>query len=253
MILTVARMSLIEARHARLLWLAFAVLAASLLLAEFSGALVLTDHRAAQGGLLGSLLRLGMVFLTGLYVTASLLREQQDHTIDLFLAIDAPRSHYALGKLLAFILLGVLFAAAAGLLALAYASPAAALRWSVSLACELALAAALATLLAFTLGHVTSALAVFAGTYLLARGLGGLQLLLADPIQPLSGLAGVITQAMVTGLAWLLPDLWRFTDPQWLGRGSGDWGDVALVLGQTAVYLPLLVAAALFDLYRRAF
>lgn len=82
----------IGARRARGLCLAVVVRVARFPLAEFSGALALTDHRAVQGGVLGSLLRLGIVFLKGLYVTASLLRKQQDHTIDPFVASDAARA-----------------------------------------------------------------------------------------------------------------------------------------------------------------
>lgn len=253
MITTVARFSLLEVRHNRLPWLAGLLLLVSLLFAQFIGALLLTEHRAIQASVLGSMLRLGLVFLVGLYVVSSLLREQQDRTIDLLLAMDAPRAHYALGKLLAFTASAAALAAVAGIAVLAYADPLAALRWSLSLFCELVLIAALATLLAFTFRNVVTALAALGAIYVAARALGGLQLLIADPISRTGGAAQVASEYFLIGLAWLLPDLWRFTDATWLGHGSGTWADLALVVGQTLVYLPLVIAAALFDLYRRAF
>ena len=253
MITTVARFSLLEIRHNRLIWLLAALLAAGVILAQFVGAILLTEHRVIQASLLGSLLRVGTVLLLGLYVVTSLLREQQDRTIDLLLAMAAPRAHYALGKLLAFACAAAGLALAAGLASLLYAAPADSLRWTLSLFCELLLVAALATLLAFSFRNAVTALVALAAIYVFARALGAFQLLLADPIAVSHGLGQQVTEWFLTGLAWVLPDLWRFTDAAWLARGTGGWDDLAIVIGQTAVYLPLLVAAALFDLYRRAF
>lgn len=253
MITTVARFSLLEVRHNRLPWLAGLLVLVSLLFAQFLGELLLTEHRAIQASVLGSMLRLGLVFLLGLHVVSSLLREQQDRTIDLLLAMDAPRAHYALGKLLAFIVSAAGLAAVAGLTVLAYAELQTALRWSLSLFCELVLVAALAMLLAFTFRNVVTALAALGAIYIAARALGALQLLIADPVARTGGAGQALSEYFLIGLAWLLPDLWRFTDATWLGHDTGTWADLALVAGQTVVYLPLVVAAALFDLYRRAF
>lgn len=253
MIATVARFSLLEIRHNRLAWLLAALLVVGFLLAEFLGAILLTEHRAIQASVLGSLLRLGLVFLLGLYVVTSLLREQQDRTIDLLLAMDAPRAHYALGKLLAFAAMAFVLALAAGLATLVYTQPVDVLRWALSLFCELLIVAALATLLAFTFRNAVTALAALGAVYVTARALGSFRLLAADPIAGPAGASQWLTEGFLTGLAWLLPDLWRFTDAAWLARGTGDWFDLGIVTAQTLAYLPLIVAAALYDLYRRAF
>lgn len=253
MIATVARYSLLEARYNRLVWLVAALLVGGFALVEFIGAILLAEQRAIQAGLLGSLLRIGAVLLLGLHVVTSLLREQQDRTIDLLLAMDAPRAHYALGKLFAFVAMAAALAGVLALATLVHARPPDALRWGLSLFCELTLIAALATLLAFTFRQVVTALAALVAIYVAARAMGALQLMMIDPIGARSGPGQQIIEGFLNILAWLLPDLWRFTDAAWLARGAGDWGEVGLVLGQTLVYLPLLVAAALFDLYRRAF
>ena len=52
-------------------------------------------------------------------------------------------------------------------------------------------------------------------------------------------------------IAFLLPELHRFTSAEWLVYGGAGLAELAPVAGQTLVYLVLLVAAALFDLHRK--
>ena len=58
---------------------------------------------------------------------------------------------------------------------------------------------------------------------------------------------------LVDGIAFLLPDLYRFTPSEWLAYNTGSVEALAPVLAQTAVYVTLLTGAALFDLYRKNF
>jgi hypothetical protein len=51
-------------------------------------------------------------------------------------------------------------------------------------------------------------------------------------------------------VAWVLPDLDAFTRSDWLVYGI-DNAALVQVLLQTTVYLMILVAAGLFDLYRK--
>ena len=54
-------------------------------------------------------------------------------------------------------------------------------------------------------------------------------------------------------LTWLLPDLHRFTQTDWLAYNTGDWNLLFPVVSQTLIYLMLLSAIALFDFYRKNF
>ena len=54
-------------------------------------------------------------------------------------------------------------------------------------------------------------------------------------------------------MTWLLPDLHRFTQTEWLTRATTDWSLLLPVLGQTAIFLGLLSMVALFDFYRKNF
>ena len=251
MLRTIARYSLREALQNRLLALLSVLLLGGFVLTEFVGAVALTEHRAVQAAILGSILRLGSVLIVALFVVATLLREQQDRTLELVLSLSAPRGHYVIGKLGAYLVLALVLAAACGLLALVYAEPLAALRWSLSLACELSLVAGLGLLLAFTFRQPVAALAALVAIYALARAMGALLLIVAETPFSTNGAFHVFAEGFLGLLAWLLPSLYRFTDAGWLAHGTGSWADLGLVVGQTIIYLPLLAAAAAFDLYRR--
>ena len=59
-------------------------------------------------------------------------------------------------------------------------------------------------------------------------------------------------RAFVDALAFVLPDLDRFTRSEWLIHGTGTSTDLGFAVTQTFVYVLLLWAAALFDLYRKS-
>ena len=68
-----------------------------LALAEFVGALAITESVAFKSGLLGALLRLAAVFLLSLFVITSMVRELNDKQLELVLALPIARVSYFLG------------------------------------------------------------------------------------------------------------------------------------------------------------
>lgn len=251
--LTIARHSLREAINNRLLWVALALMLPAFLFVEFVGALALTEHRIIQATLFASLLRIASIFVLLLFVVASLLREQRDGSLEAVLSLPLPRSTYVLGKALAYAMLALALAAVCGLALLLYADPLPVLIWSLSLACELLLVGAFGLLLAFTFRQTVAAVAAFAVIYLLARAMGALQLMIAQPVFSSGGWGQLAIETFLQGLGWVLPALYRFTDAGWLAEQGPMMPDLLYVGGQTLVYLPLLLAAAAVDLYRREF
>lgn len=251
--LTIACHSLREAVSNRLAWVALALMLLAFLLVEFVGALAITEHRAVQATLFASLLRIASIFLLVLFVVASLLREQQDGSLESVLSLPLPRHQYVLGKALAHAALAAAIAAICGLALLWYADPVPTLVWGLSLACELVLAGAFGLLLAFTFRQTVAAIAAFTMVYLLARAMGALQLMIAQPIFADSSGSRWLIEYFLQGLAWLLPALYRFTEAGWLAEQAPTPWDLLYVAGQTLVYLPLLLAAAAVDLHRREF
>ena len=251
MILSLARLTLRQARQSRLLLLAVLLLLAAYILAGVAGGVALTGQRATQAVLQGALLRLGAVGLMALFAVAAPLREQDDRTLDLLLALEWPRSHYIAGKLLAYAGVALALAAACGLSLTGLAPISAIAAWTLSLACELWLVAALGLLFALTFRQTVTALAAVAAFYVLARGLNALLLLVRDPVFVHEGAFRAFVEWGVSALAWVMPSLHAFTRAGWLDATPLDPLGLGLVLGQTAVYGALIAAAAAFDLYRR--
>jgi len=221
-------------------------------LAEFAGGLAITDTTQVQGSLVAFVMRLAAVFILSLFVITGVVREFNEKSIEVILALPAPRYVYYIGKLGGYLMLALMVAGVAGLPLFFYAGPGQVLLWSTSLFCELAIVTALCLFFLFTLGQVTAALSAVAAFYLLARSVGSMQLISHSPILDTGSIAQEIMKTILNLIAVLLPDLDTFTQTGWLVHGGG-LQDLAPVLVQTVIYTGLLSAAALFDLYRRNF
>jgi ABC-type Na+ efflux pump permease subunit len=249
--LTLARLVLVEARRSGLVWLGALVVAAGLGLGAFLGQLAITESRLLQAAVVAALLRVGAVFLLAAQVVTSVQREIDDRRLELMLALPLSRATQYLGRLLGFVAVGVVFAAAFSLPLLLWAVPAAVLAWALSLACELALVAAVALFFAMTLTQLVTALSSTAALYLLARSIGAMQAIASGPLADDSALHALARRA-VDGVALLLPALDQATRTEWLLYGLPDARTYAAALGGMLVYLALIGAAGLFDFQRRA-
>lgn len=249
----IARFTALEAVRGRLLWLLVGSLIAVLLLAEFAGAIAITESVEVKTALAAGILRLFAVFVIALFVTSSMAREQADKGSELVLSLPLSRAVYYLGKLLGYGWIALVAAAAFGLAACLYAPPVQALWWAISLFCELLLVASVSLLCLFTLKQVTTALSVVAAFYVLSRAIAAIQLIGHGPVLGSTAWSNRFMTALVDGLAYVLPDLYRFTPSGWLVYHDGSAAALAPILVQTAIYLGLLAAASLFDLYRKNF
>ncbi len=246
----IARFTVIEAWRRRL-WLPAAAVGAGLCgLAEFSGALSLAESEQVQAPIAAALLRLFAVVGVCLFVITSGLRELHDKSLELLLAMPMPRHHYLLGKLCGHGFLALALAAAFSLPLFLYAPPFAVACWALSLACELLLVVALSLACLFTFRDATPAFAAAMMFYLLARSLETLRLLSVSPLLESGAPFLDFIRLAVTALALLLPDLAAFTRSGWLAHGVPA-AALGTVLVQTALYLAVLAAVGMFDLYRK--
>lgn len=237
---TIATHTLLEALRNRLAWVLGLLAVGAAALGGFLGQLALTESAALQVALLAALLRMCCVLLVASFVATSVVREAGDKGQELLLALAMPRAAYVLGKLAGFALVALLPALLFGAMASALAPPAWCAAWALSLWCELCIVAAFSLLCVLTLGQVTPALAATLAFYVLARAIGSLQAMAQD--------AAPLARLTMDALAALLPHLDRFTRSEWLVYGGAQ---VAPLLAQTAIYVGLLGAAALFDFYRK--
>lgn len=256
--LTIARYTLLEAVRNRLAWLVLILMAGAVALSGFLNELALTESRQLQAALLAAMLRVAAVFLVATFVITSMAREASDKGLELLMALPLPRAVYLSGKLAGFAALALLPAGLFGALGLFFAPPAQAGLWAISLLCECWIVAAFSVLCMLTLSQVLPALAAAFSFYLLARAIGALQMLghgaMAGTGTGTGAASSFGQQALNTGidgLALLLPHLDQFTRSDWLVYHNGSGAELASIAAQTAIYVLLLGAAALFDLHRK--
>lgn len=252
---TIARFTVVEAWRARLfVWAAVSALlatCASLFVVE----LAVTDVERMKAGLMGGPLRLAAVFTVAALVASSMVRELNDKVAELVLSMAVPRHEFFLGKLLG-------YCACGAAMAVIFALPVAPwdalesstawegwLVWTASLALELCLVAGVALLTVMTFGHVALALGATFAFYVMARLLADLQLIARTGMAS-DSLASKVSDGVLAALGLALPRLDIFTRTHWLAEGAGP-ALLGPLAGQVALYLALLAAVGMWDLYRR--
>jgi len=252
-ILPIARYTLLEALRNRLLGLALILVAAGLAFTQFLQQVAITESVQIEAAFLAALLRLGAVFMLAGFVVTSMVREFNDKVMELILSRPLRRSSYYLGKLAGYAATALALALIVSVpLALFAPAPRVAL-WGVSLACELLLVAAFSLFCVLSLTQVMSALAAVAGFYLLSRSIGALQVMAANPLTEGISFAEKLVNLVIDAIAFALPGMDRMTQTAWLIDAAPSTQDMLQVFAQTAVYMLLLCAAALFDLQRKNF
>jgi ABC-type transport system involved in multi-copper enzyme maturation permease subunit len=246
----IARYTFLEAVRNRLFGLTAAGLVCLFGATEFVGALAITETSQLQAVLVGAGMRLFAVCMVSLFVITSVVREANDKGFDLILSLPIPRHAYFFGKYLGFLLLAFVIAAATCLLLLLYSEPGAVLLWLASLQCELAIVIALALLCLFTFSNVTVSFMIVLAFYVLARAMHSIQLISASQILESTDLSQKFMNLLLDGIAFVLPDLHEFTRSDWLAYGGAP-ESLPGIFAQTIVFVTLLSAAAIFDLYRK--
>lgn len=247
----IARATFLEASRSRMLWLVAVLAALSLGLAGFLQQVAIIEAREIQSAVLAAVLRACAAFLTAAFVTMSMVREFNDKVFELMLAQPWPRGVYLLGKFVGFSTAAVALAVLVSLPLLPFVPLAHLAPWTLSLACELVILAAMSLFCVITLTHVVPALATVLGFYILARSIAAIQVISAasESTRWTDRLADWIVQA----IALLLPRFDLMTRAEWLIGAPPAAGMLASVVGQAAVYTLLLIAAAQFDLHRQNF
>ena len=251
-ILSVARFVWLELKRARLWWIAVALIVIGSALAEFVATIAITESSQYRLMFYAASMRIAAVFVMALLVATSILREIDDKVVELTLSRPLSRSEWYIGKLLGYVASSVAFAIIVSV-PLILQFPATGLAWCYSLALELTIVVAATLAFAITLRQIPLALSVVAGFYVLARGIAGMSLISRGPTIDLELTSNQIVATLVDLLGYILPDLDRFTDSAWLITTSPSASVLGLMTVQALVYIMLLAAAGMFDLYRRNF
>ena len=246
-----ARSVVLEARRGGLPWLVLGALGVALTLAAFVSQVALTESVALQLAVFAAVLRACAVFLITAQVTASALREIEDKGLELVLSLPISRAAHYLGRLAGFTACGAFIALVFAAPLLFWAPPAAVGLWALSLACETTLIAAAALFFAMTLAQFVPALAATVGLYLLARSIGAIQAIAQGAFAEASP-ASRIAQHAADAIALVMPNLDDMTRTAWLLYETPAAGAYAAALAGAGIYIALLIAAGLFDFYRRS-
>lgn len=249
----IARYSLLEAIRSHIFLLVVPGVIILFGISQFVGELAVTESREIQAAITAYLIRVVAVIIICLFIVLSCLREFNEKTVEIIFALPAPRYVYYLGKLFGFSGLVVIVAILFSLPLFLYADFMAVVYWSLSLACELFIMTSLSLLFLLTLGNATVTLSLIFAFYVLSRTINTIQLIATSPVVEATTFSQHLINGIIDVIAFLLPDLSRFAQTSWLMTASVDINEISFVFLQTAVYVVLLSAAALFDLYRKEF
>lgn len=252
-VLTISRFTIIESLRNRLLLISLLVIGISFAMVEFIGDLAITEHGATQIAILAAFLRMSAVVITTLFVVSSTVRELHDKTLEMILAMPIQRGSYYLGKLIGYFYIAALVSVIFAALLVVYADPEQVVIWTISLFFELILVVALSLVMLFTFNQVPSALTAVFIIYGASRIVTSIFLMAKHPIVAHNSVAQQFMDSIIELMTWLLPDLHRFTQTEWLTYNTADWATLLPLLGQTVIYLLLLSFIALFDFYRKNF
>lgn len=252
-LITISKFTIIESMRNRLLWLSLLVVAISFGLVEFIGDLAITEHRVIQVAVLAAFFRISAVVIVTMFVVSSTIRELQDKTLEMILAMPIHRASYYLGKLTGFIQVAIIVALTFSLMLLLYASADQVLIWGLSLVFELILVVALGLVMLFTFNQIPAAITGVLIIYAASRAATSIYLMAKHPIIAPASFAQKFMEGFVELLTWVLPDLHRFTQTEWLAYNTAGFSELLPVVAQTLVYLTLLSSIALFDFYRKNF
>ena len=252
-ILTISKFTIIESLRNRFLLLSFLVIAISFSLVEFIEDLAITEHRVTQVAILAAFLRMSAVVIITLFVVSSTVRELNDKTLEMILAMPIRRGNYYIGKLIGYLYIAAIVAVIFAALLLLYADAEQVAIWTISLFFELILIVALSLVMLFTFNQVPSALTGVFLIYGASRIVTSIFLMSKFPIIAHTSSAQKFMDGIIEVMTWLLPDLHRFTQTEWLAYNTADWNTLLPLLGQTIIYLVFLSFIALFDFYRKNF
>jgi hypothetical protein len=127
--------------------------------------------------------------------------------------------------------------------------------WGSSLVLEASIVVAFALLSSLVLGSAVSAVMGCASFYLICRLMGFFIAALQSPTSLMGGqgIEGMIMKGILQTISVVIPRLDQFAQSKWLVYGIAEQAHLWVFPVQTIVYIPLLLAMAVFDLKRKQF
>lgn len=250
-IATIGRYTVLEALRARLPVLTLVTISVLLAASFFVREIAITDSARFQTAFYAATVRFATVFVAALHTIASVSRDFQDKGLDTTLALDLPRAHYVIGKLLGFLIIAAALAVAAGCVLVPLCGWGATLQWTLSLFLELAIVIALSLFCVVTFASLMPAASFVAACYLLARAITAVRLIGANPVANAEAPSQQVMHWLIEAVALVVPALDQWTRTEWLVDSPVALATLARLGAQSALLVVVLTTAAVFDLHRR--
>ena len=247
----IATAVVLEALRGRLAWMLLLVAVVGFILSRFMASVAITETTQVSLLVLAAWLRLATAFVVGLFAVNSMVRDRVDKGMELVLSLPISRAAYVLGRWAGFCVCAFVAAGLSGVLIAYDASVATAFAWSIALYLELLLVVTMAVLCVLTLSQVPMSMCALAGFYVLSRSMSDIQLIATNPLVAAKGIGQPIIEGALSAIDWLLPDLDRFATSAWLMAPQVDIAELATIFVHGAIYLGLLLTAAVFDMQRK--
>lgn len=252
-VLALARFTLLEAWRTRYAWMLVGMLLICVLFALMMRSQAITETHTIHISFLAASLRLLSIFVLCVYVINSFVREIQDKGMELMLTMPISRPRYVLGKFLGFALLALLTSTACGLTLLLHGVTQGVPLWTLSLFAESVILISLSIACVLSLSQLVTALSAVLAFYVLCRSITAIQLMSQGPLVDPTLWTSQVVEKLIDVVALFLPDLARFTQTAWLlpQRVDETFPDGLYLLGQTVIYVALLVSLSMIDLSRK--
>lgn len=253
---TTLRYMLITAIRDRLIAAFLVALAAGVGGAMFLAASALAEKREFGLTFGGELSRTILVLGLITFISFHIRRMYETREIEAILARPISRTAFVLASFGAYALISLLLSIVAPLLLMAAfsANGAGLLEWGGSLILEGFLVVGLSLFCAMSLESAGASVMAALGFYLLARSAAFLHAITVNHTAAFDqALLNDVSRWVVEVIAAVMPRLDLFGQSRWLIYGPGGGWGLQELAAQTAIYLPLLLAATIRDLHVRRF
>ena len=249
-VITFTIYTVIEMISNRLLYLVFFFAFLGLGIAGFVAEVAVTEHKAMQLSLLATSYRFCAVFVMMVFVVSTIVRDFNDKCLELYLSMQVSRMIYFVGKMIGFILCGLILTLIFSVCLLFHASLGQVLVWMASLAMELAIVASFAFFATLSFNQqITASVFITFFFYILSRLTDAIELVSTSPILA-ETLGNNIIEFMLSGLELVLPKLSHFTQTDWLVYGGGS-ETLPIIFASTLIYCVLIGAMSMWDFLRK--
>jgi hypothetical protein len=245
------RLVLLTAARDRLFVSAYGALAAALALSAYIGGWSVFEPAETAVVYAAGGVRIVLALGLAIFVAVHIERLYSTREIEAILSRAISRAQFVVAYLLAIGLVALaLVVPVAALVALAAQSPQGAVYWVLSLLFEALIVVAFTMFAALTFERAIPSVFAAAVFYALARLVG-----LFTSLTELGRQGGInrIANPIADAIALAVPRLDLFCQTRWLIYGPLPQESLAIFVAQTAIFVPLLALAGIYDLRRKQF